>query len=217
MIVDLKRMIAYKCWACGELILASFGAFDVERNEPFEVSCSCGETAIKIYREGRKYVLDVPCVVCVDDHAVHIPTKELWNEKVIYLACPEEGLPILVIGDEDSIKMWVKEYDAATEFFLNDSETKYFLDDEAMLSAVDKIHDIAEQENLYCRCGSFDIELELLYDKIVLSCSKCGTKKTISIVCKQDVENIHKKNKIVLIPKKRKSDSKVININFGKE
>jgi hypothetical protein len=74
------------------------------------------------------------------------------------------------IGADEEVRKRIdsleKKFDELIDLFGYD---KYFLNTQVMLDALNKIHDIAESGNLYCECGSNEVELLLYEDKINLN------------------------------------------------
>jgi hypothetical protein len=138
-------------------------------------------------------------MACGEDHSFVVNRKELLRENTITFHCPQTGIPQLFIGRDKDVREKVdaleKDLDDLISFFGYDS---YFCNTQVMIDTINKIHDIAQQEDLICECGSTDIEVFLLSDKIFLKCRECTGSKIIKAVSNEDLKNILKKNQLVL-------------------
>ena len=214
MIVNATRVIAYKCPYCGAFVNGEFSLFELMPNKMVVIECSCGEASVKITRPNKGYVFEVPCIACEDDHQIRMQFKEIWGNDEMYIVCPENGFGLCAIGGHDAVRRWVEDYDENMEIMLGQLGFEdYFANDAVMLEAVDKIHDIAENGRLYCKCGALNIEMELLYDRIALFCPNCSAEKIIVAETEEDIEEFLRCEEIVLMGGDDDKKSKVITLN----
>ena len=218
MIVNATRVIAYKCPYCGTFVNGEFSLFEILPNKIVVVECTCGEASVKISRPNKGYMFEIPCIACEGDHQERVQFKELWSNEETYILCPESGFGLCCIGSHDVVRKWVEDYDDNMEMILGQlGFDDYFVNDAVMLEAVDKIHDIAEKGNLYCKCGALDIEMELLYDRIVLFCPKCSAEKVIVAETDEDIEEFLKCEEIVLVGGGNGKKAKVVTLKSLKD
>jgi len=64
--------------------------------------------------------------------------------------------------------------------------------------SLNKIHDIAEMGNLYCICGSRDIELVLFTEKILLKCRRCDRSIEIKTGSNEDLKHLLSSKRIMI-------------------
>jgi hypothetical protein len=111
-------------------------------------------------------------------------------------------MPICFIGRDHEVRARVdsleNELDELISMFGYDN---YFKNTRVMFDTLNIIHDIAEQENLYCECGNHDIELILLPDVIQLKCKDCFRLETLKAATNEDLKNITQASKICLTGK----------------
>ena len=111
----------------------------------------------------------------------------------------ETGIQQCFIGKDYIVRRKIdnieKELDELIDMFGYDS---YFKNTRVMFDSLNRVHDIAEQGNLYCECGNEDIELRLLSDKIHLKCNKCHGSISILASTNEDLKKIQTIQSIML-------------------
>jgi hypothetical protein len=119
---------------------------------------------------------------------------------VSVLHCPGTGIELCFIGNDEEVRKRIdsleKKFDELIDLFGYD---KYFKNTQVMFDALNRIHDIAESGNLYCECGSNEIEMLLYEDEIHLKCLRCFANIVIDASSNKDLKDILKKHQIVLV------------------
>ncbi len=207
MIIDTGITIAYKCSACGTFSFFSLSGFKLIRKKEHYFTCRCKKSSITICSEtAGKLKLTIPCISCGGNHSVLVQRKRMFGNETLVFVCPQTGLEICYIGRDVDVRSKVdileKKMDELIDMFGYDS---YFKNTSVMLDALNRIHDLAEQGNLYCSCGSSDVDLTLLSDRIHLKCKNCSGSTVIYAASNQDLKNILLMQQIQLIGNGRDS------------
>lgn len=200
MLLDTNITFTYKCLSCGSFDFFNISPFKLPYEKECCFSCHCKKSGIIISRESiKEYKIRIPCINCGNEHVFIITRKQLLKKDLNVFCCPETGMQQLFIGNDDMVRIRIdkleKELDDLISMFGYDD---YFINTQVMLDSLNRIHDIAEQGNLYCECGSNDIELVLLSDKINLKCRKCSEEKNINAASNKDLKDILLRKQIVL-------------------
>lgn len=224
MLIDTCVTIAYKCTSCGTFEFFYISLFELSNKKECKLTCRCGKSSLLIREENYgDYKIRIPCISCGDEHIFTAGRKELLCRNINIFYCPVTGMQQCYVGNDSDVRVKVdaleKELDELIDLFGYDS---YFKNTRVMIDTLNRIHDIAEQGNLYCECGNEDIELILLQDKVCLQCKNCSGNKTIYAVNNEDLKDILRRKRVMLVNElpgcdasapdtlMRKSDGKII-------
>lgn len=193
MLIDTSVTIAYKCASCGSFEFFNISLFTFLYKKESTFSCRCRKSSITIIQEGENgYLIKTPCIGCGSDHIYMLGKKEIVQKKLLNtFNCPETGVKLCFLGKDEVVRKKVdsleEEFDELMDMFGYES---YFKNTQVMFDSLNRIHDIAEQGNLYCECGSVQIELVLLSDRILLKCGKCNAGKIIYAATNEDLKEL---------------------------
>ena len=201
MLIDTYVTIAYKCSSCGSFAFFNTSIFSLLYARENSFKCRCGKTSVCVSREGnRDFRVKSPCIGCGSEHIFILERKEIIHRDLNVFHCPVTGMQQCFVGKDHSVRSKIdnleKELDELIDMFGYDN---YFKNTQVMFDSLNKIHDIAEQGNLCCECGSVDIELILLSDRIQLRCKKCTGSRVIKAESNEDLKDILTRQQILLL------------------
>ena len=199
--INMLNTIAYKCPVCGSFEFSTFLIFDFLKDSSYTIKCSCKKAFVKIITKAYKRCeIKVPCFACNDIHAFELDFKSLLYRKNIFnFKCPRTNMDLCFIGEDNEVRESVDKYEMQMERLMHDlGYEDDFVNSTVMLNTVDKIHDIAEKGNLYCQCGSKDINLQMFRDRILLTCNKCFTYENIYAGKNSDLKRTLTREYIIL-------------------
>ncbi|MCX7842725.1 MAG: hypothetical protein N2489_06590 [Clostridia bacterium] len=200
MIIDTTMTIAYKCSSCGTFDYFGFSLFKLFNKKQQFVTCRCKNSGFSLGEAGGGRLKAVmPCLACGGEHRFILDCKEILTKGVITIFCPNTGIHLCFIGNDILVRRKIdaleKELDEMIDTLGYDN---YFKNTRVMFDSLNRIHDIAEQGNLICECGSEDIELILFSDKIKLKCSRCPGSSIIQAASNEDLKKILRTKQIFL-------------------
>jgi hypothetical protein len=200
MLIDTSLTIAYKCPSCGSFEFFSVSLFEMYSRSESIFNCHCLNSSITVRADAERGIfIKLPCIGCEDDHTFLFSKKDLLTKDLNTFCCPESGFKLCFIGKDEPVRKAIdnteEELDELMDMFGYDS---YFRNTQVMFDSLNKIHDIAEQGNLYCECGSTEIELVLLSDRILLKCGKCCTGNMIKAATNEDLKALKKRQSIII-------------------
>jgi hypothetical protein len=192
MLIDASVTIAYKCASCGSFEFFNISLFTFLYKKESTFSCRCRKSSIAIMQEGDSgYLIKTPCIGCGSDHIYMLGKKDILLKTLNAFNCPETGMQLCFLGKDEAVRKKVdsleEEFDELMDMFGYES---YFKNTQVMFDSLNRIHDIAEQGNLYCECGCTQIELVLLADRILLKCGKCNASKIIYAASNGDLKEL---------------------------
>ena len=198
MLLDASATIAYKCSSCGSFEFFNISLFKLLYRQQYSFVCRCGNTKVSIKKD-REYVISLPCIGCGNEHQFSVARKALLANDIMVFHCPETGIQQCFIGKDDIVRKRIdsleKEFDELISTFGYDD---YFVNTQVMFDALNKIHDVAEQGDLYCECGCKDIELTLLSDQIHLNCRACSANRIIFAASNEDLKDLLMRTNLLL-------------------
>ena len=199
MIIEKRSSLATRCSGCGRLEINQINIFQLSGTKELTYSCECGREKISIKRERSSVMLTPYCLVCDCRHELKMSGVDFWNgSSVEKLVCPRTGLNLGYAGSYQLLQKEVDRQQRELEMLADGLGFDDFDDPEIMLAALDIMHDFAAEGNLTCECGSVEVSIDLLSDKILLTCCRCQGILTIPAGCREDVKRLRKKDNLLL-------------------
>ncbi|AUG56220.1 hypothetical protein [Acetivibrio saccincola] len=211
MIIDTGITLAYKCSSCGTFQFNTVSLFEIPQKEDIVFTCRCRGASLVIRKESPTvFKIMVPCIGCGTSHVYLMSTKEFIAQEIYTFNCPNTGIKQCFIGSDKIVRKKIdsleREYDELIDRLGYDN---YFANTQVMLDSLNLIHDIAERGNLFCECGSNDIELFLFSDKIYLKCNLCPGSKIIYASSNEHLKVNLLRKEIMLINDGQPADIKI--------
>lgn len=200
MLMDSKVTIAYKCAICGTFKFFSVYLFDLLNKKEFHLICNCKKSEV-IFSDSNLNTLKikVPCIACDEPHIHSINRKKIIDRKILVLNCINTSIPQAVIGEDSEVRSKIDSHERELDDLINMfGYDNYFINTQVMFDSLNRIHDIAEKGKIICECGSNEIDVVLLPDKILLNCKECPGVKIINASTNEDLKTIQKIKGIIL-------------------
>lgn len=200
MLITTEMTLAMRCSECGKMDYHSISRFAFSGRKNVEITCVCGTTKLVITpKNHREFYIYVPCVVCEIIHVRKVSARSLWSDEVTYLFCQETGLELGYLGPDEKVRELAAAYEddllaLAGELGGDD----YFHNAEVMYEVLNCLHDIAEQDSLYCQCGNRHIEVDIFPDRLELHCKECDSVNIIYAETEEDLQVIRQVETIEL-------------------
>lgn len=180
--------VALYCPHCGKLDLYDVSLFVLHRRD-LTFRCACGYVkGVLTAQADRHYTLRVPCHLCGTEHVFVFSRQQFWRGQVDKIYCSSTNMELGFIGERSAVYGILdscrRELDTASD------EDGEWTNPEIMYGVLNKVHDIAERGGLYCRCGSHDIAMEILPDRLKLTCRRCGGTRELGAGTERDLAGI---------------------------
>lgn len=175
MLIRAVTTIALYCPRCGKLNLHDISHFAVG-HEPSDLVCSCRYKQASVMRAGAfQFVLTIPCVMCQSTHHQFFDRHALRHIEVEKIYCPSENFELGFIGDHDAIeatcRLHKSEFCRLWQDGVSDEDIR---NQQIVLEVLNKVHDIASEQHIYCMCGAHQMTADLLPEGVLLTCLSCG-------------------------------------------
>ncbi|NLO90215.1 MAG: hypothetical protein GX088_07850 [Clostridia bacterium] len=190
-VTTLTKMVL-RCPYCGEISYYDISIFAFSRSRSLKFKCECGTTiALLGTKDRKKFWLQLECSYCLGRHVFYYNRKHLWETEILPLICDETGLDIAYIGEKNLIKQAVESGDKSlVEIAENLGFGDYFVNPEVMYGVLDYLNILAEEGKLFCRCGNYNIEIEIFPDRLDLKCGCCSCSGVIMAQDEWDLEKV---------------------------
>jgi hypothetical protein len=200
MLLNGEFFVAVRCGICSKIEIYELSLFQLAKNKSRKIGCLCGNTEFTIkVDKNRKLYLTISCVACGSKHVFKYTIKEILSGRGYIEQCNLTKYDILWIGKKDWIEKAVEKANQEVEKMIKElGFDDYFHSPEIMIASLDVVHQIAEQQNLYCDCGSRDIDMSLYADRIELRCMKCNSINVIYAETREDLNNLINIHQIVM-------------------
>lgn len=200
MVVNTGFTVAFKCSQCGSYRFFEISYFKLAQKGHKKVKCRCGGAyAVASVTKSGRIALSVPCIGCGEMHEYTASRKEMRNAQVLVCRCKNTGIQHCFVGSDNNVRKRIDILEDELERLMDElGYERYFINSQVMLESINRIHEMAEQGRIYCQCGSNDIEVVLLEDKIYLKCRSCPGKTTICASSNEDLERILMNSAVLL-------------------
>jgi predicted RNA-binding Zn-ribbon protein involved in translation (DUF1610 family) len=190
MLIPTQKKLALRCPLCGKLEIKQLSLFDFSRRSPLHISCECGFNMLTITTKNyQDYYLQVPCLICEEVHLLKFNRHELWEKPLAMLRCNETGQELGYIGTAEAVEKIVSRRQHNIESIINNyGFDDYFSNPSVMFEVLNHLHQIAEDNKLFCLCGNNNIEIDVFPEKLELHCPVC---QSLHIIYAETVEDLH--------------------------
>ena len=191
----LGPTLALYCLRCGRIETSDLHCFGMKSKT---LTCTCGEQQADVTAtRHHQYLLSVFCSICETKHILCLEEKPNSQEP-IKLYCPHENVEIGFIGRRDAVEKLLLQHKCEYEQVCELEDTVE--DPQIMFEIINRVHDIAAKDNLYCQCGSSLIRAEVGSDGVDLYCMECGGHLYLQAKLEKDLEFINACQELELVP-----------------
>lgn len=189
MLVQTQRTIALRCPLCGRLEFNKISLFDFSGYSSIKVNCKCGFDKLLITTKNfKEFFLQLHCLICEEIHILQFERNKLWEQTTSVLRCTETGQDLGYVGSEESIEKVIRQkQDDLGSIFNNFGFDDYFTNPQVMYEVLNHLHQIAEENNLFCSCGNNQIEIDVFPEKLELHCPYC---QSIHVIYAETIEDL---------------------------
>lgn len=200
MLLESDIHIGVYCGACVKYESHEISLFKLNKGKEVQIDSSCSDEylIIKTY-DFKSFYLSIYCPLCNTKHVYKYTLSELIKNKLKGFKCELTKLDIIFVGDKNDIDEIVqKSNNEIDDIMTKCGFEEHIKNPHIMMKVLDRIHDIAEKGNLFCDCGSKEVDVNLFDDRIELKCMNCNSLNAIYTETNQDYKNIENRNLIVL-------------------
>ena len=193
MIIDRRKLLAYRCPICGLIQYETFSVFNFKDSSNVNRLCNCKRSSIRAYKnKSGKFIFEIPCIICEDNHKVELTNRNLWISSINCVFCDKTNTEIAYIGDQPQVYEKIRSFEKEIDELINKLKyNDYFSNVRIMLEVLNWLHDLAEAGGLMCECGSSNIELNLLSDRVKVSCKECSISTFVFARTTQDLVSLY--------------------------
>ena len=195
------RAFGYLCPKCGKPVLGLRSVFALAA-APTELSCDCGETALRTIPEDGRFVITVPCGLCGKTHTALCAPDRVLKEATA-LGCSETKQFSCFIGPEGVVEKNLRELVILAEKEKAETE-EAFSDTVIMYEVLSELKEIAARPGgITCGCGSSGYAMEVRRSAVDLVCRDCGARMRIPAGTDRDLDDLCCHMKLVIPGKKK--------------
>ena len=188
MIVSTRTTVALRCVECGKLDFHDLSLFSFARTKALKFPCACGRHKFTVGAKGNRFWLQFSCPLCESTHFLYFPRAEFWDPEVKDITCSETGADVGFFGlDKDVREFAQADNRRALEAAAEELGDDYFISPEVMYETLNRVHDLAEEGELSCLCGNFNVEIDILPDRLELHCPQCGRWRLVRAENEEDL------------------------------
>lgn len=203
MIISTQRSLALRCPLCGRLENHTISFFSFSGCSPVRIICKCGYNKLIINTKNfKEFYLQLSCLICEEIHIIKLTRQELWEKPVAVLRCTESGQELGYIGNETALTKIIKQKENDIESIMNNlGFDDYFTNPQVMFEVLNHIHQLAEQNQMFCLCGNNQIEIDVFPEKLELHCPFCQSLHIIYAETIEDLRIVKQADSIALTEK----------------
>lgn len=175
MLIRTAFSIALYCPRCGKLNLYDVSHFAL-REKPLDLYCSCRYKQASVTFVGAKQLaLRLPCVLCHSTHRLFFGRQVLRYSEPEKIYCPSENFELGLIGRREAIEDTLRLHENTfCQLWQEGMKPEEIRSQRILLEVLNKVHDIASEQNIYCMCGSHQMTADILPEGVLLTCLSCG-------------------------------------------
>lgn len=189
MIHCYTRFIGSICPACLEINDGEINIFQTDSEDKLSFKCcnkGCNHDFLMIHHRKDKYIIDIKCHVCGDNHSFSISETAFWNKDFFSFSCPMyQEAEIVFIGTEKCVREKISELECEEDI----SDNIHPANADIMYRIIDRLNELVCRNAISCHCGSYVITPYMSDDSIVLECDDCG-EQTIIILSNESLDKL---------------------------
>lgn len=193
MLIKSCTTFALRCPQCGQLETETVSRFSLGGGQSVKVGCSCGYHKLSVSVRSGQVWLQVPCYLCDGVHFQSYPSRQFWDGDIKVISCLEADLQLGAFGPLEEVERYVASGAGELDRLLEDTAFgDYFDHPEAMYHALNRVHNLAEEGLLSCRCGNRHISVDMYPERLELFCPTCSAQKIIPAATADDMVALEK-------------------------
>ena len=175
MLIHTVCSVAFYCQRCGQIHIQDVPCFS--GHQKFVLRCgNCSYEQARISVRPRKGIaIEISCGVCGTKNTVTYPLQILRRMQFEKIYCGQDQFELGYIGHWQAIAEFL-DFNAAEYEALHPGDEDNFMGrQQILLEAVNRVHDMAEDGEIACPCGSREFMADVAEDSILLECVHCGS------------------------------------------
>lgn len=199
MIFNNNIAVGFQCAVCGSIERQRIDIFKLSGQKEAAVQCGrCGKSEVRFVRRSGKITVRIACAGCGSIHPIEIKLGDFVSESPKMYACPACGETVFCTGEDDKVgnlQMTLFEENDLGRMY---SEADRYGAGNDMLEVFDHLKDLAMRGRMYCECGEYEIEAELLGNTLRFVCPTCGAAFDIKLTDGGAIKDFKDKREIIL-------------------
>lgn len=204
MVIDLSCYVCYRCPVCQHVPMQQLQFFDFSGGNEVVIHCVCAASKLRVYELHGKYQLEITSSEVYEKHFISVGMRELWcNSVPKFFTYPNTDIRYMCVGSYEDVER-EKQDMQRTNLFTTEDLLIGSLDDMAfespgvMEAVLYHFLDLRANGNVFCTCGSRRVICELSFDKLLLTCERCGSETTIPAASDEDYDTFSQRLCVVL-------------------
>lgn len=181
-LISARTTLALRCPQCGRMEMVALSRFELQEGAVIRRQCSsCANHLVTVARKRGQVSLQIPCYLCDGVHFSYYAPRTFWSDPLKQLACTETDLQMGAFGNPADVAAYARPGGSELDRLLEDTAfDDYFEHREAMYQVVTLVNTLADDGKVTCTCSSQQIAIDLFPDRLELTCTDCGSHRTLS-------------------------------------
>ena len=175
MLVNTLCAVAFYCQRCGQIHIHDVPCFSGQQKFVLRCNNCSHEQAVLSVRPRKGVGIEIPCGVCGTRNTVAYPLRLLRQLRFEKIYCGQDKFELGYIGQWHAIAEFLDFNTAEYEALHPGDDDNFMGRQQILLEAVNRVHDLAADEEIVCPCGSHDFIADVAEDAILLECTRCGS------------------------------------------
>lgn len=190
--------IALYCPRCGKLNLHDVSHF-AHRSGSLDLYCSCRYKQASVSFVGaRQLLVRLPCVLCHSTHQLFFDRQVLRYHEPKKIYCPDQNFELGLIGRREAIEETLQLHENTfCQLWQEGLKHDEICRQRVLLEVLNKVHDIAAEQKIYCMCGAQHMTADILPEGILLTCLSCGGYELIRAT-EEELSRLYAQNQIAI-------------------
>jgi len=182
--------VAIYCQRCGQIHIHDVPYFGGQKEIELNCrNCSHRQGTVRLLPK-RGVSLDLTCGACHAHNRLTYPLSLLRRLNFEKIYCRQDNFELGYIGKWQSLAEFL-DFNAAEYEALNPhDEDDFIYRQQILLEALNRVHDLAADRELFCSCGSHDFVADVADREILLECTRCGGQLLIPAASAEDLRRL---------------------------
>ncbi len=190
MLMDMLCSLALYCQRCGQIQIHDIRYFTGQGRQTLCCRNCSHEQAVVQLRPQSGLNLEIPCGVCGMENHLSYSLTQLKTLRFEKIYCHEDRFELGYIGRWQTIAEFLDFNAAEFDALHPGEEDNFMVRQQILLESVNRLHDLVEQRELFCPCGSHEFTAGIVEDSILLECVHCGSYVLIPAERAEDLKRL---------------------------
>ncbi|MCL1905950.1 MAG: hypothetical protein FWG06_02960 [Clostridiales bacterium] len=199
MLIRPEWFLSLRCPYCQERMLyRAVSRFDLDKGKTLTIRCSCGAEPLHLRLNGKNLYADCFCPCCEEEHNYIFRVQGMKADPPFMLGCDYMDIRLACIGEREGVRE-VMDEESAIILDCADELREYFIKPSIIGRSLMRLNKLLAARACICvNCGREDMDIRIMPDRLILTCSRCGSSACLYASRPSDLHLLNRISRISL-------------------